>query len=188
MTADDAESLAQAALQAVREANAATRLPDAEAVLQRLREQGLGECLGEPPGADPCRRLAAVLSGLPDIASFAGLSGRTVYHDPMLLSHTYARILDRKNAPAVLLAEEIRSNSRQYPRPVPVALFEKPPFDLTPEAIAAALAALAAQPAYRDITAITTSTGAAYLFSSLYMERNHAAFLAQQDASCAMNP
>ena len=188
MSADDAESLSRAALQAVREANAAARLPDAEAVLRQLREQGLGECLGEPPGTDPCQRLAAVLSELPDIASFAGLSGRTVYHDPTLLSCTYARILDRKNAPAVLLAEEIRSNSRQYPRPVPVALFEKPPFDLSPETIAATLAAMAAQPAYRDIAALTTSTGTAYLFSSLYMERNHAAFLAEQDASCAMNP
>ena len=115
-------------------------------------------------------------------------SNRHMYHDPALLSHSYARILDRKGCPAVLLAEEIRVNSREYPRPVPVELFEMPPFDLTPGAIEAVLTAMAADPAYRDITFTTTTMGTVYLFSSLYLERGYATFLAEQDESFAINP
>lgn len=188
MTADDAPSLARAAGETVREASAAACLIAADEILARLRARGLGEQLETPPGTDPCQRLAATLSGLPGIASFVSLSGDTVYHDPTLLSRTYARILDRKSAPAVLLAEEVRSHSREYLRPVPLELFAAPPFHLAPETLAAVLAALAADPAFRDIASTTTSTGDAYLFSSLYLEHNHAAFLAEQDASCALNP
>ncbi len=188
MSARDEPDLARAALETVREASAATRLIAADEILERLRALGFDDRLETPPGADPCPRLTAVLSGLPGIASFASLSGRILYHDPALLSRTYARLLDHKDAVEVLLAEEIRSNSRDYPRPVPAALFEKTPFDLAPETIAAALDAMAANPAFRDITATRTSLGTVYLFSSLYLERGHATFLAEQDESLALNP
>jgi len=180
--------LDQAICETVREASAAARLIAADEVVDQLRQHGLGECPEMLPEADPCRRVTAVLSELPDIAAFVSLSGRTVYHDPALLSRTYARILDRKGNPAVLLAEEVRSNSREYPRPVPVELFEAPPFDLSPETIEATLRALAADPAFRDITFTTTALGAVYLFSSRYLERRYATFLAEQDESFAMDP
>lgn len=188
MSVLDEADLARAALETVREASAATRLIAAEEILERLRAIGFAECLESPPGSAPCPRLTAVLSGLPGIASFAGLSGRTLYHDPALLSRAYARFLDHKDAVEVLLAEEIRSNSRDYPRPVAAALFEKTPFDLAPETIAAALDAMAANPAFGDITTTRTSLGTVYLFSSLYLERGHATFLAEQDDFLALNP
>ncbi len=188
MNAGDAPDLGRAVLETVREASAAARLIAAEEVLERLVARGFGECLGTAPEGDPCRRLVAVLSGLPAIASLASLSGRTLYHDPALLSRTYARILDRGGDPPRLMAEEIRANSRDYPRPVPVELFEAPPFDLAPAVIEAALKAMAAGEEYRDITFTTTSQGTVYLFSSLYLERNYATFLAQQDETFSMNP
>ncbi|MFP5259436.1 MAG: hypothetical protein ACLGQH_10475 [Acidobacteriota bacterium] len=188
MSAAGEADLARAVLETVREASAETSLITAEEVLEGLRARGFAERLETPEGSDPCRRVAAVLSGLPDIASFASRSGRTVYHDPALLSRTYARLLDHKDAPEALLAEAIRSNSRDYPRPVPAALFEQPPFDLAPEAVEATLRAMAARPEYQDLAAVRTSMGTVYLFSSLYLERGQATFLAEQDEALAMNP
>lgn len=188
MSATDPDDLARAALETVRAASAEARLIDADTVLEALRARGFAEGLATSPETDPGARVAAVLSGLPDIASFVGLSGRAVYHDPAQLSPAYARILDRKGAPAVLLAEEIRINSREYSRPVPVELFEAPPFDLAPETIETTLLAMAADPAFRDITRTTTALGTVYLFSSLYLERGYATFLAEQGEAFAMNP
>jgi len=132
--------------------------------------------------------LAGVLANHPGLASLESLSGQAAYHAPELLSRTFARILDRKGSPLLLMAEEIRANSRDYPRPVPLELFEAPPFDLTPEVIGHALRAMAANPEYQDITFTPTATGAVYLYSSLHLERGYAAFLAQRAESLAMNP
>ena len=188
MKESDVPSLAQAALDSVREASAAARLIAAQEVLEQLAARGFGECLGAGTEVDPCQHVAAVLSDLPEIASLASLSGRVLYHDPDLLSRTYARILDRKDAPAILMAEEIRSNSREYPRPVPVELFEAPPFGLAPAVIESALRTMADSEEFRDITFATTSMGTVYLFSSLHLDRRYATFLAEQDESFAMNP
>jgi len=188
MSVSDEDSLVRATLDTVREASAATRLIAADEVVNQLRQHGFGECPEMLPEVDPCSKVTAILSELPDIATFVSLSGRTVYHDPALLSRTFARILDRKGSPAMLLAEEVRSNSREYPRPVPVELFEAPPFDLSPEIIEATLTAMAADPVYQDITFTTTALGSVYLFSSRHLERSYATFLAEQDESFAMDP
>ena len=188
MSEADEEDLVRATLETVREASAATCLIAADEILDRLVARGFAKRAQTPPQADPCLLLAGVLAGLPGIASFESLSGRTVYHDPALLSRTYARILDHKDATQLLLAEEIRSNSRDYPRPVPVELFEKAPFNLAPETIEATLKALSCGQEFQDITAITTAAGAVYLFSTLSLKRGYAVFLAEQDASLAMNP
>ena len=188
MSEANADDLARAVLETVREASAATRLIAADEILEQLLARGVAKQLPTPPEADPCLLLAEILAGLPGIAALNSLSGRTVYHDQALLSRTYARILDRKDATEVLLAEEIRSNSRDYPRPVPVELFEMAPFELAPEIIEAALKAMAANPEFQDITAIRTSMGTTYLFSSLHLERSQATFLAEHDDAFAMNP
>ncbi|MYL85018.1 hypothetical protein GTA51_18055 [Desulfovibrio aerotolerans] len=188
MSEANADDLAQAVLDTVREASAAMRLIAADEILEQLLARGVATQLPTPPEANPCLLLAAILAGLPGIAALNSLSGRPVYHDLALLSRTYARILDRKDATEVLLAEEIRSNSRDYPRPVPVELFEKTPFNLAPETIAAALKTLSCDQEFQDITSLTTAAGAVYLFSTLYLKRGYAVFLAEQEASLAGNP
>ncbi len=184
----DEAALARAVLETIREASAEPRLIALEEILERLRERGLAEGLETSPQADARLRLAAIVAARPEIASLASRSGRPLYHDPALLSRAYAQLLDDKDVPEVLVAEAVRSNSRDYPRPVPVELFEQPPFDLAPEDVAAILDAMAAKPEFQDIATIRTSTGAAYLFSSRYLPRAYAAFLAEQDATLAMNP
>ena len=71
---------------------------------------------------------------------------------------------------------------------MPAALFEQPPFDLAPEAVEAALRAMAARPEHQDIAAVRTSMGTLYLFSSRYLDRGQAAFLAEREATFALNP
>ncbi|WP_428567005.1 MAG: hypothetical protein ACP59X_07170 [Solidesulfovibrio sp. DCME] len=188
MTPEDGADPARAVVALIRQASAAGRPIGAREVLEGLRAGGFAPCPEASPEADSQPWLAAVLSGQPGIASFAGLSGQVLYHDPALLSRTYARILDRKGSPVALVAEEIRANSRDYPRPVPVTLFAAPPFDLTPQALDAARSAMAASPEYDDIASVTTSTGAVYLFSTRHLERPYAAFLAEQHETFAQNP
>ncbi|MBI4800090.1 MAG: hypothetical protein HY794_15445 [Desulfarculus sp.] len=198
MTGEDKARLTEAAAEVVLQASQEGRLTTGEEVLQALVSGGIlrqGEGQGDSDnarrtlaGEEAFAALAGILAEHPRLASFEGLSGQTVYHCPDLLSRTYARILDRKGSPLVLMAEEIRANSRDYPRPVPVELFEAPPFELPPEEIGYALRTMAADPQYQDITFTPTASGVVYLFSVLYLERGYAAFLAQRAESLAMNP
>jgi hypothetical protein len=198
MTPEDHARLTEAAAEVVFQASQEGRLTTGEQVLQALVAGGhfrQAEGQGDPDRAnqslaveDASLALAGILAEDQRLASFEGLSGQRVYHCPDLLSRTYARILDRQGSPLLLMAEEIRDNSREYPRPVPVELFEEPPFALTPQDIERTLGIMAANPEYQDITFSRTSTGAVYLFSTLYLEREYARFLAQRAETLAMNP
>jgi len=176
-------SLEEAVMAAVRESSRQGRPATRAEVLVALAEGGLGLA-----DQEQTERVEAVLASHPGIASLPSLGGETVYHDPELLSRTYARIVDRKAFPLALMAEEIRLNARDYPRPVPVELFEAPPFDLTPEEIGQTLQAMAASPEYEDITYTTATSGAVYLFSTRYLERQYANFLAESADALVMNP
>lgn len=211
MTSEAKARLAEAVVDAVRQASRELRLATREEVLAMVLAAASSPAKGEEhAGADataqpsPARLsqeelcsmdrqelenlLGGILAGHPGLAAFESLTGQTVHHAPDLLSRTYARILDRKGSPLTLMAEEIRANSRDYPRPVPVELFEAQPFDLTPENIGRSLQAMAASPDYQDITFTTTSTGAVFLFSTLHLERGYAEFLAQRAESLIQNP
>lgn len=212
MTSETKARLAEAVADAVRQASRELRLATREEVLAMVlapaassptkgnkltgadtTAQPSPACIGqEELNSLDSQELEALLSDIlakhPDLAAFESLTGQKVYHAPELLSHTYARILDRQGSPLTLMAEEIRANSRDYPRPVPVELFEAQPFDLTPEDIGRSLQAMAASPDYRDISFTTTSSGAVFLFSTRHLERGYATFLAQRAESLVQNP
>lgn len=195
MKQDDLARLENAAAEAVREESRQGRLAALEDVLAALEADGaflapvgLDADGPRPWAGDMTAALAAALAAAPGIASFKSISGQTAYHAPKLLSHSYARILDSKGSPLRLMAEEIRSNSRDYPRPVPVELFEAQPFGLTPEDIGQHLQAMAENPDYQDIAVATTATGAMFLFSTRHLERGYAEYLAQRAESLIQNP
>jgi len=188
MTPEDTVRLGEAAAEVVYAASGELRLVDCAEVLEALTSTGhFAEtdtvCLQEARDLLP-----GLLEAHPALAVLESRTGRTLHHAPELLSCTYARILDRKGSPLLLMAEEIRANSRDYPRPVPAELFEGPPFDLTPEDITQALTAMAASPEYRDICFATTDAGAVYLFSTRHLERGYAVFLAQRTESLTLDP
>jgi hypothetical protein len=176
-------------LVAVRAASREGRLASLKDVRAAVLAQAAGSPDAPPDEAELSdARLAALLAAHPGVAALASVGGGTLYHAPDLLSRTYARILDRKGSPMLLMAEEIRANSRDYPRPVPVDLFEVEPFGLARADIEAALARLAATPEFADIRSVTTASGAAFLFSERHLPRSYAQFLAEQAESLAENP
>ncbi|WP_243312430.1 hypothetical protein [Fundidesulfovibrio agrisoli] len=177
------EDWEEAAAEAVREASRQGRAVSAAEVLEALAARGF-----DVTSPDAGEKAEAALRAHAGLACFAGADGAARYHDPALLSATYAGIMDRKASPTLLMAEEIRANSREYPRPVPVELFEAEPFGLTPEQIGDALRAMAENPAFEDIAFTATSTGAVYLFSSRSLEPGYAKFLAEHAQNLAMNP
>jgi len=188
MLGEERQTLCQALAEAIREASRAGQLVGRDELLANLREHSLLDP-DEPDIPDVEPLLAETLATHQDLAAMASISGQTLYHSPSLLSRTYASILDRKGSPVVLMAEEVRRNSSEYPRPVPLDLFEHPPFDLTPEQIDSSLKTIAENPEFQDISYTTTSTGAVYLFSTRYLERLYAAFLAERaDVGLLLNP
>jgi hypothetical protein len=188
MTGQESQILCQALAEAIREASLAGNLVGRDELLSDLTARGL---LGtdEPGARDMEALLAETLAANEDLAALTSISGEILYHAPSLLSRTYAAILDRKTSPVLLIAEEVRKNSAEYPRPVPLELFEQSPFDLIPEQIEASLKTMAASPEFDDISFTTTSTGAVYLFSSRHLERPYAVFLAERaDTGLLLNP
>lgn len=132
--------------------------------------------------------LAATLAANPDMAVVT-LAGEEAYHFLPLLSATYAGILAGKDDPARLMAATVRENSRDYPRPVPLDLFEYPPFDYSPELVQACLKALTDDPTCTDIRMTESSVGTVYLYSSLYLDHDYAEFLAdREDVGLVLNP
>jgi hypothetical protein len=188
MTGQENNTLREALAEAIREVSQAGKLVGKDALLVNLRDRGLlGHNQQDTPDMEPL--LAETLAAHQDLAALTSISGEILYHSPALLSRTYASILDRKRSPIVLIAEEVRRNSVEYPRPIPLDLFEQSPFDLTPEQIEVGLKTMAASPEFEDISFTTTSTGAVYLFSTRHMERPYAAFLAERaDVGLLLNP
>jgi hypothetical protein len=188
MTEQGHQDSCLALAEAIREASRAGRLVGEDELSAALKaHKGADQNEQDTPPLEAL--LTETLATHADLAALMSISGRTLYHAPALLSRTYAAILDRKGSPLALLAEEIRRNSAEYPRPVPVDLFEESPFDLTPEQIEASLRSMAASPEFQDITYTTTSTGAIYLFSTRHLDRTYASFLAERaDIGLLMNP
>ena len=116
--------------------------------------------------------------------------GLAHYYSARSMAETYAKILIRRGEdPLLLMTETVRENSDRYPRPVPLRMFEGSPFGLTPEEISLCLDKMADQQEYQDIQQTTTSIGTVFLFSTLYLEPDYAAFLAEWiDVGQANNP
>jgi len=188
MSGPESQTLCQALAIAIREASMAGQLVGKEALLAELRGRGLLDP-EKPDVPDIDALLAETLTANADLAALTSLSGEMLYHAPPLLSRTYAGILDSKSSPVRLIAEEVRRNSADYPRPLPLELFEQSPFDLIPEQIEASLKTMASDPEFDDVSFVTTATGAVYLFSSRHLERPYAAFLAERaDTGLMLNP
>jgi hypothetical protein len=95
------------------------------------------------------------------------------------MTAAYARILAGRGDPAALVVQTVRDQSRSQPGPVPLSLFEGPPFDFSPGDLAACFARITDDPATADIARTVTSAGTAFLYSTLYLQPDHAAALAE---------
>ncbi len=123
--------------------------------------------------------LAEVLQGGYGVEAFEAWDGKTYYHYRPLLSSSYARILSAQGNPLEQLRDTVRENSRVYPRPVALELFQNPPFNMTAEQLEEILHRLADDGDSQDIRYTQTSVGSIYLYSRKYLTDEYADFLAE---------
>ena len=96
------------------------------------------------------------------------------------MTGAYAAILLQKQGdPLRLIVETVRQNSADYPRPVPLDIFTQSPFDLTQQGVLNDLERMEAMEEFRDIARTTTSASSVFLYSTLYLEPEHASMLAE---------
>lgn len=171
-------SASQLLLEAVKAASREPRLIDEDEIRLELEAQGAWPQAGAPQSIIDLASEAQAED--PELASLLGPNQERLYHHLSCLSRGYAGILALKDSPLLLIAETIRANSRDYPRPVPAVLFEAPPFGLTAELIQTSLQAMAEAPDYADIARAETSEGDVYLYSTRFLEPAYAEFLAER--------
>ncbi len=125
-----------------------------------------------------------------DLRALKAQDGSRRFFSSLLITEAYAGILLQKEGdPLRLIAEIVRQNSKIYPRPVPLDLFTQPPFDLGDQEVRDYIKKMTSDKAYRDISLTATSTSREFLYSSLYLEPDHASMLAQWfDVGRADNP
>lgn len=125
--------------------------------------------------------LVELLTENEDVAVFTAWDGKEYYHYKPQMSSLYARILSTGNNKLVQIASVVRDSSRDYPRPVPLEIFEYPPFLFEAEALQQCLQEMAENPEFSDIKFTESSVGTVYLYSTLYLDEDYAAFLAENE-------
>lgn len=134
--------------------------------------------------------LNSVTKNCGDVHELVAQDGSRRFYSSQFMTEAYAVILlQRQGDPLELIAEIVRQNSRVYPRPVPMDIFTRPPFDLAEQEVMDYIKQMAADKAYHDIALISTSTSREFLYSALYLEPAHASLLAEWlDVGRANNP
>jgi hypothetical protein len=107
-------------------------------------------------------------------------SGAAWYFSEQFMTGAYAwMMLLKGQGPLKMMAEVIREYSRIYPRPVPIALFQCSPFNLSDDEIALCLNEMMGKFPYRDIACFITSIGSVFTYSTDDFEPSYAAMLAE---------
>lgn len=141
----------------------------------------------ELPGYFEAVKKAALEKDL-GVMSLKKPDGTEVMYFKPLLSNSYARLLSVKDDSEALITDQIRENSRIYPRPVPAQMFLKTPFNFESQQLAELLEAIGKKEEYNDIKATKTSTGVLFLYSDKYLEDDFADFLAEEQERRPFNP
>jgi hypothetical protein len=128
------------------------------------------------------------VSGFEDLALIQD-AGRTYAYSSKRMTSQYALLAARAECDDLRCAivANVRSDSELYPRPTPLSFFYGQPYFLSPEAVAAAVEGILADPQYADILQIAASDGTPYLYSSDHMPQAYAQSLAEWDAVDRLN-
>jgi len=183
-------AVAETIVAMIRQSSEAGQLISEPEILGRVADQQL---LPSPPanGAEEARNiLKKVMEEREDLDELTAQDGCRSYYSSQFMTQAYAMILlEKRGEPLRLMAEIVRQNSEVYPRPVPLDIFTRPPFDLTREEVLNNLERMAAEEEYRDIVPTTTSASRMFLYSTLYLESAHASMLAEWlDVGQSNNP
>lgn len=93
----------------------------------------------------------------------------------------------KDNAEA-LVCDQIRENSRIYPRPVPSQMFLEAPFDFDVPTLECLLQSIGRKGENKDIKFTQTSSGTIFLYSDKYLDDDLAEFLAEEQEMRPLNP
>ena len=146
--------------------------------------EAAGRNLFPPTSPDAAEEVSSLLKKAlaenEDLHELAAPDGSRDYYSSEFMTEAYARILSlKRGGPRQLIAEIVRQNSAFYPRPVPIDTFTHPPFNLTTQDVLKELEEMRAEEGYRDIASTTTSSPRVFLYSTLHLEPDHAAMLAE---------
>ncbi len=97
------------------------------------------------------------------------------------MTRNYALMMARTEDADVsaLIAETVREESKLYPRPTDIRFFSNNPFNLDPESAEKAYRKLTKKKEYQDIKECRASNGALYLYSDMYLTKEHAESLTE---------
>jgi len=162
----------------IRERSAAGEIVSAAEILNLIGD----ECPDMPGGEETAvgpKFLDRLIEGCEDLHRLPG-SDPPCYYSSQHMTGAYARLLLHKRGdPLRLLAETVREQSRDYQRPVPLEIFTAPPFQMTDETIRTYLAVMSRTAGYDDIALLSTSVDGLYLYSTVYLDKDHAYMLAE---------
>lgn len=117
------------------------------------------------------------LQVLDDCTDIKVIKGSAVYlYSDQHISTNYAKMMVRVEDKDLygMIAETVRDESRMYPRPTEVKLFQEEPFSLTEEVFQQVLVQLQEKAEYADIREVRDSNGTRYLYSEQYLTHDHA--------------
>ncbi len=181
---DAAEEMAAAV---IRKGSAAARLVSASEITLYLEEQLAPDT--DMNGEAAAALLSRLVLENEDLHVLGG-AGVQWYYSSHSMTGAYAKVLlQAQEGPVKLIAETVRHNSGACQRPIPIGLFENPPFNLACRQVLDCLSLMAATEGYGDIATTTTSTSGVYLYSTAYLDTGHAVMLAEWfDVGQADNP
>ena len=164
----------------IRKSSEAGQLISEMEILRRMADQRLLSSPSANPGQGPESLLQEAVEQNEDLHELSAGDGSRHYYSSQFMTLAYALILLQKQGdPLHLIASIVRENSALYPRPVPLDIFTQPPFALGRQEVLNGLDRMGAEEEYRDVMSTTTSASKIYLYSTLYLEPEHASMLAE---------
>ncbi len=131
-------------------------------------------------GKDFPSLIRKTVAGEGDLREVTAKDGSRRYFSSRSMAEAYAALLlKREGDPLEAIAEAVRENSALYPRPVPLDLFTRPPFEIPLPEILSHVEMMANKEAFRDIVSTTTSASRVYLFSTLHLDPDYGSMLAE---------
>lgn len=132
--------------------------------------------------------LDATLSGDLGIRKVVAYDGKEYLYFRPLISNSYARLLSAKDNPEALICDQIRENSRIYPRPVPLTMFKGEPFKFSNEELELFLEGHRQKEENRVTIHARPPAGIIFLYSDRFLEDDFAEFLAEEQERRPFNP
>jgi hypothetical protein len=135
--------------------------------------------LGVIPGAEPDKIDNHLMffkndENYGDLRVVSNSRGTRYLYSEESITATYAGVLAQaeSNDPLATIAATVRNESRIYPRPTNLRTFAAPIFNINPNELERYASEVVQRPEYKDIKSLLASTGAMYLYSDTYLNRD----------------